>query len=189
MHMKIRSFIPVEIASFGSTWRCAHSKTTVLECAVILTTCNALDEVARRNWVISTTQAEIDTRVLGGAGGDFHRMNSMSNGLINDCLTSSTTYTQWQTELLDFLQSHCYPRCRLAGFSVHVDQDVLRTQALLVYQFLSHQIIDISSLDSVQWGLPDLENAVRSRTFDNGNHVLWRTMRRPFPSSVGTRIG
>lgn len=142
----------------------------VLECAVVLTTCNELKEVARKNWVIKSTQTEIDQHVIGGAAAGFHRANSFSNGLIEACLQSPTTQRIWQIELLDFLKSHCQYNPRLAGFSVHVDREVLRTQAPQVYSFLSHQIIDISTLDIIQWGLPPLESAARAYSGPVGNH-------------------
>jgi len=142
----------------------------VLECAVILTTCNELKEIARKNWVIKTTQEEINEHVLGGAGADFHTTHSMENGLIQACLKSTTTRDAWKSELLDFLSSHCQHKPRLAGFSVHVDREVLRTQAPSVYDFLSHRVIDVSTLDILQWGLPPLENAARSYAGSFGNH-------------------
>lgn len=142
----------------------------VLECAVILTTCNALTEVARRDWVLSLTQEEVDTHLLGGSAAGFHEQNSMENGLIAACLQSTTTHQQWRTELEEFLQEYCEPRCRLAGFSPHCDRDVLRTQAPNIYQYLSHQIIDISSLDIIQWGLPELGHAARCSGYFHGNH-------------------
>lgn len=142
----------------------------VLECAVVLTTCNSLQEIARKNWVLATTQDEIDNDVLGGAAAGFHHENSVENGLIKACLRSSTTQKKWQKRLLRFLKSHCMKGCRLAGFSVHCDREVLRTQAPLVYQHLSHRIIDISSLDIIQWELPALERAARADDFVCGNH-------------------
>jgi len=142
----------------------------VLECAVVLTTCNELKEVARKNWSIQTTQKEIDTHVLGGAAASFHRTHSIDNGLIDACLESTTTRDVWQEALLNFLQSHCQRRPRLAGFSVHADREVLRTQAPMVFDFLSHQIIDVTSLDIIQWGLPALEGASRLDRGHRGTH-------------------
>ena len=142
----------------------------VLECAVVLTTCNSLQEIARRNWTISVTAEEIQRSVLGGAAGDFHRQNSLENGLLHACLISNTSHSQWQAELYTFLTCHCQSGCRLAGFSPHVDREVLRTQAPNVYNFLSHKIIDISSLDIIQWGLPALEYAAHSAPRFQGNH-------------------
>jgi oligoribonuclease (3'-5' exoribonuclease) len=145
----------------------------VLECAVILTTCNALTEIARRNWVIYTSQEDINAFVLGGEAGDFHKKHSRQNGLLRECLQSPTGYDQWKSELLVFLKTHCARGCRLAGFSPHVDRDVLRTQAPLVYSFLYHQIIDVTSLDIIQWGLPTLERDARlerDRGSFDGNH-------------------
>jgi oligoribonuclease (3'-5' exoribonuclease) len=133
----------------------------VLECAVILTTCNALTEIARKNWVISTSKDDIQAHVLSGEAADFHKKNSAKNGLLDECLRSPIGYEQWKSELLKFLMTYCERRCRLAGFSPHTDRDVLRTQAPLVYSYLSHQIIDITSLDIIQWGLPALEHDAR----------------------------
>jgi oligoribonuclease len=149
---------------------CSLENHRVLECAVILTTCNEVEEVARKNWVIGMAGHEIDTQIFGGAAADFHVEHSNSNGLIQACLHSPTTQEEWQRELLVFLQSHCQHRPRLAGFSVHVDREVLRTQAPEVYRFVSHQIIDVSTLDILQWGLPPLEGAARSYNGRQGNH-------------------
>ena len=142
----------------------------VLECAVVLTTCNELKEVARKNWVIHATKDEIDKHVLGGAAADFHETHSIDNGLIEACLKSTTTRSVWREELLRFLMSHCQGKPRLAGFSVHVDREVLRTQAPSVYDFLSHQVIDVTTLDIIQWGLPALENAAAQNRGHYGNH-------------------
>lgn len=53
---------------------------------------------------------------------------------------------------------------------VIMDREVLRSQAPKVYKFLSHQIIDVTSLDIVQWGLPALESAAGCKGFASGNH-------------------
>lgn len=50
---------------------------------------------------------------------------------------------------------------------MHADRDALRIKAPLVYHFLSHQIIDISSL---------LDNVARSKVFDNGSNQPNRAM-------------
>ena len=107
---------------------------------------------------------------MGGAAADFHRENSINNGLIQACLKSTTTREAWRRDLLKFLSTNCRRKSRLAGFSVHVDREVLRTQAPEVYDFLSHQVIDISSLDIIQWGLPPLQRAARSYRGSHGNH-------------------
>ncbi|KAL7567706.1 hypothetical protein ACA910_012043 [Epithemia clementina (nom. ined.)] len=151
----------------------------VLECAVILTTCNSLSEVARKKWVIRTSREDIKKFVLGGDAGDFHQTHSMKNGLIEECMDDNpfhqnhVHYERWKEELLSFLKFHCQPGCRLAGFSPHVDREVLRTQAPLVYKFLSHKILDVASLDLVEWGLPQLETAARlerAKGCFDGNH-------------------
>lgn len=143
----------------------------VLECAVVLTTCNELKEVARKNWVIGRTRQEIDAHVMGGAASGFHQKHSIDNGLIEACLESTTTNEKWQRKLLKFLRSRCQHKPRLAGFSVHVDREVLRTQAPKVYDFVSHQIIDVSTLAVIQWGLPALEGAARHPSGDlRGTH-------------------
>jgi oligoribonuclease (3'-5' exoribonuclease) len=132
-----------------------------------------LQEVTRRNWVLAASQEEIEAHVLGGEAGDFHHQHSMPNGLLDECLKSWTTHEQWRNQLLRFLQTHCAEGCRLAGYSVHCDRDVLRVQAPKVYAFLSHRILDVPSLDLVEWGLPALETDARMArmggAFD-GNH-------------------
>ncbi|CAB9517557.1 K13288 oligoribonuclease [Seminavis robusta] len=149
---------------------CSLKDHRVLECAVIITTCNALREVARKNWIIGMTPEQIDRLVIGGAAATFHAAHSLQNGLVDACLASETTYEQWQRELFEFLTTHCFSGCRLAGFSPHVDREVLRTQAKNVYEFLDHKIIDISSLDIVQWGLPALERAARRQNWSPSSH-------------------
>lgn len=92
---------------------------------------------------------------------------NVNNGLIAACLESTTTRDDWRGELLESsrLIINAYP-----VFSVYVDREVLRTQAPSVYNFLSHRVIDITTLGIIQWGLSPLESVAKSHAGHRGTH-------------------
>lgn len=58
---------------------------------------------------------------------------------------SDTTHQQFEDELLALLKLHCPEKtCCLAGSSVHCDKEVLRMRAKRIYDYVSHQNMDVS---------------------------------------------
>lgn len=138
------------------------SKTEILECAVIITKPDCVTEVIRKEWVIhydddvldSLSQWHMDTFKSREAGG---------NGLFDDIRQSKLSKEEFAQELLLLLKENCAKGCVLAGSSVHCDKEVLRARHPEVHDYLSHQIIDISTINSLVLRLaPDraIENVV-----------------------------
>jgi oligoribonuclease (3'-5' exoribonuclease) len=71
-------------------------------------------------------------------------------GLFAACIASTTTKSEFESELLEFLKIHCPPKsCPLAGSSIHCDKEVLRLKHPEIYKFLHHRIIDVSTIAGV----------------------------------------
>lgn len=52
-----------------------------------------------------------------------------------------------KVEALALISSHCPKKsCSMAGFSVHCDREVLHREMPEIYDYMSHQIIDVSTL-------------------------------------------
>jgi len=71
------------------------------------------------------------------------------NGLFADMLDEAKTkpLPLVEREVLKFLNEHCVERASvLAGNSIQCDREVLRFEMPAVYEYLHHQILDVSSL-------------------------------------------
>ena len=109
--------------------------------------CGDLVEVGRKHWVIGLSSAEIENEVAGGSAAEFHQQHSFTNGLIEECRASELTLAVFQAELMQFLQTFRHEKqCPFAGYSVHCDRDVLKIAAPEVYHFMSHQVIDVTTI-------------------------------------------
>lgn len=55
--------------------------------------------------------------------------------------------------ILEILKSHGIGRgeAMLAGFSVHFDREVLRVRMPILHRFLSHRVIDVSTVRHLYW--------------------------------------
>lgn len=121
----------------------------ILEAAVIITD-KELREIARGHWVI-----EHSAETLAGLSrwhqSNFGETSRGGNGLFDEVLgKSAKTKIQSEAEILNLIKAHCPERgCPLAGNSVHCDREVLRMEMPLVYRYLSHRIIDVSTIFSL----------------------------------------
>jgi oligoribonuclease len=117
----------------------------IIECCVIITD-KDFRPVADAEWVIHY-EREFLQRLSDWHQTEFKGTAEGGNGLFDDSVASATTTTQFEKELLAFLRQYCVEKhCNLAGSSVHCDREVLRLKHPAVYQFFSHQIIDVSTL-------------------------------------------
>lgn len=118
----------------------------ILECAVIITD-KDLREIpkSRGHWVIHYEKSKMDT--LSSWHQNTFAPPPQGNGLLEDVAKSKVTHKQFEKELLELLKQHCVEgQNSLAGSSVHCDRDVLREQTPIIFKYLSHRIIDVSSL-------------------------------------------
>jgi len=127
------------------------SQPEILEAALIITD-KELRELARGHWVVEHT-AETLASLSRWHQSNFATEKEGGNGLFNEVLgTSAQPKEQCESEMLELIRSHCPERgCPLAGNSVHCDREVLRMEMPLVYRYLSHRIIDVSTV----FGLAD----------------------------------
>ncbi|CAF1079311.1 unnamed protein product [Rotaria sordida] len=116
----------------------------ILECAVIITD-KDLNELERKEWIV-----HFEKEVLDGLSewhqNAFKDRNDGGNGLFTDVIASNITKEQMEQELLDLLKRHCPEKaCPLAGSSIHIDREVMKTQMPTVHSYLHYRVIDVSS--------------------------------------------
>ncbi|CAF1077214.1 unnamed protein product [Rotaria sordida] len=116
----------------------------ILECAVIITD-KDLNELERKEWIV-----HFEKEVLDGLSewhqNAFKDRNDGGNGLFIDVIASNITKEQMEQELLDVLKRHCPEKaCPLAGSSIHIDREVMKTQMPTVHSYLHYRVIDVSS--------------------------------------------
>jgi len=69
------------------------------------------------------------------------------NNLLKEVLASGRPYEDIIIEVLGMIKRHCPPKlCPLAGNSVHCDREVLKERAPGIYNHMSHQILDVSTM-------------------------------------------
>lgn len=70
------------------------------------------------------------------------------NGLFDACVgTEAMDINDIKLEVLTMISSHCPKKsCSLAGFSVHCDREILHREMPEIYDYMSHQIIDVSTI-------------------------------------------
>ncbi|CAF2786733.1 unnamed protein product [Rotaria sp. Silwood2] len=120
----------------------------ILECAVIITD-KDLNELERKAWIV-----HFEKEILDGLGewhqNAFKDRNDGGNGLFTDVIASNITKEQMEQELLDLLKRHCPEKaCPLAGSSIHVDREVMKTQMPTVLSYLHYRVIDVSSFNEM----------------------------------------
>jgi len=139
----------------------------ILECAVIVTD-KDLNELESCSWVVHHEEKELQS-LSKWHQDNFKAVSEGGNGLFDAVLTSTTNKEAMEEELLALLKTHC-PKglCRLAGQSVHCDREVLLKAMPSVYAWCSHQVIDVSTLNSLvgMW-LPNIAATVPPATSYN----------------------
>lgn len=134
-------FLDLELTALPS-----QLSSKILEVAVLITT-STFEEITRDEWCIRTPRHEL---VLLS---DWHQQHFKSrfkggNGLFDDVLSPNSLDLATVThQVLTLLTRYC-PRgkCKLAGFSVHCDREILFRHMPAVYHYMSHQILDVSTL-------------------------------------------
>ena len=154
-------FLDLELTALPSD---ANAK--IIEMAVVVTN-SQLEELERKHWVITTPEVELQA-MSAWAQKTFSAVDQGGNGLLADISISTTTGAEAESDLLTLLKRHCLEkRSPLAGFSVHCDREVLKHQMPAVYNFMSHQVLDVSTVLSLarRWtplklaGMPTAEAA------------------------------
>ena len=120
----------------------------ILECAVIITDSD-LREIERGQWVIHFEREELNS-LNDWCKKTFAAVIEKGNGLFDACVASTTTMTRFEKELLELLAKWCpLKKCPLGGYSVHCDLEVLGALCSSVFDFVSNDIIDVSTFLSL----------------------------------------
>ena len=121
----------------------------VLELAILITD-DSLKELSRRSWVVSHP-SELLASLPSWHQVAFAALSAGGNGLFDAILgPGARPLGEVASEALAFVTEWCPKgKCRLAGFSVHGDREVLRRELLLIYGHFSHQILDVSTVLSM----------------------------------------
>lgn len=143
----------------------------ILEAAIVITD-GELNELACGSWVIGGFSKE-ELEQLGTFhqthfrdscnGGSFPPLpgEEGGNGLFSDIINSSYTKRDVEQHMLNLVKQHCPANgCPLVGYSVQCDREVIQRQMPKFYRYLSHQIIDISSILRVAgtWAADKMNN-------------------------------
>lgn len=147
------AWLDLELTHLPKDGNCEDS---ILECALVITTKN-FEELARKAWVVGHPKEKLET-LSDWHLKEFAAVETGGNGLLDAVAVSGTSKAQVEEELLAMLKEHCLEGfCRLAGNSVHCDREVLLQAMPNVYNFCSHQVIDVSTvLNLVRFWNPDL---------------------------------
>lgn len=124
----------------------------ILELAVTLTD-ERLNPLVERHWVLHREREQLKQL------SPWHQLYFSQPGyLFDECVQSTLTTQQVETEFLSLLKQHVPEKCaRLAGLSVHVDRYVLLQAMPSVYNYCHHQVLDVSTLyNCVRLWRPDI---------------------------------
>jgi len=150
-------FIDLEFTSGFYEFR---QRAKILEAAIVITDAD-MNELASGSWVVSGFRTD---ELLGLAqfhqthfcdaedGGKFPPSEGAEagNGLFSDVMSSQTSKRDVEQLMLNLVKQHCARnKCPIVGYSVQCDREVLQREMPNFYRFLSHQIIDISSIFQV----------------------------------------
>lgn len=155
-------FVDLELTALPS-----DPSSRILEVAIIVTDMH-LSEIARKSWVVRKNAEEL-AKLSSWHQEHFCSGESGGNGLFDDCISSVAMPMEDVTDnVLDFVKQHCPEKtCCLAGFSVHGDREILKKEIPSLYSYMSHQIIDVSTIMNLsgKWkpsaliGRPDQQGA------------------------------
>lgn len=172
----------------------------ILEAAIVITD-GDLNELACGSWVVGGFAKEELEKL-----GDFHQTHFRDscdgglfpplpgeeggNGLFSDIISSSYTKRDVEQYMLNLVKQHCPAnKCPLVGYSVQCDREVIQRQMPKFYRYLSHQIIDISSILRVagSWA-PETMNNREAKT-SNYDHRAMNDVRDSIESMRWIRDG
>ena len=134
-------FIDLELTELPSSL-----SSSILEVAIVITD-DELVEIARREWVVSKTQEEVE-KLEPWHQNTFKDVENGGNGLFKVVLSDTALpLEKVAAEVVDFVKVYCPEKsCSFAGFSVHCDREVLKRDIPELYTHMSHQIIDVSTI-------------------------------------------
>ena len=135
-------FIDLELTALPS-----DSSSSILEVAVVITDMH-LSEVSQQSWVVQKTEEEL-AKLSSWHQDHFRSIETGGNGLFDECMknNSAMPIKDVAENVLDFVKKHCpESTCSLAGFSVHGDREILKKEIPALYSYMSHQIIDVSTI-------------------------------------------
>lgn len=165
------AFLDLELTDFPSVDGCK-----ILELAIVITNDN-LEEQARHEWVVSHP-SDLLSSLSPWHQTNFRSVSLGGNGLFDAILgTSSLPFSVVCSEALSFVQAWCPAgKCRLAGFSVHGDREVLRREMPELYKHVSHQIIDVSSVMALGYSWATVKMEGRPRQEEGGTRGAHRAI-------------
>jgi len=134
-------FLDLELTAVPS-----DPSSSILEVAVVVTDMH-LSELSRKGWVVKKA-AEDMAKLPRWHQKHFQSVEAGGNGLFDDIAgTKALELGVVAKEVLEYVQGYCPEKCcSLAGFSVHGDREVLKKEIPELYNYMSHQIIDVSTI-------------------------------------------
>jgi oligoribonuclease len=106
----------------------------------------AFEELARGSWVVHHSPETLQG-LSEWHQTNFKRVEEGGNGLLAAVQASALGKEEVEQAVLAMLREHGSEKCtRLAGNSVHCDREVLRATMPGVYAFVSHQVMDVSTV-------------------------------------------
>lgn len=172
----------------------------ILEAAIVVTDGN-LKELGSGSWVVGGFTKE----VLEGLA-DFHQSHfrdssdggpfpprseeECGNDLFRDIMASTCTKVDVEQSMLNLVKEHCNKgESPIVGYSVQCDREVLKDEMPEFYRYLSHQIIDISSIFKVAQAFAPQKMRQREGRKSDYNHRAMNDVRDSMQSMSWIREG
>jgi oligoribonuclease len=163
-------FLDLELTGLPSISGLDGRGPEVLEIAVVITNKN-LKEIMRGHWVVKPSFGSVSLDSMSDwCKGQFADETKGGNNLLRDVELTGVPLTVATDELMIMLKQQCPPKmCPLAGNSVHCDREVMKERMREVYDYLSHQTIDASTIILLcrRWDRRGLLNGFRERNDNN----------------------
>lgn len=175
-------FLDLEMTC-GFYERSKGAEPKILEAAIVITG-KDLSEKGRGQWVVGGyTKEQLE------ALGEFHQEHfrdaepggafppledKKGNGLFADIVKSTSSVKDVEDAMLSLVRKHCPENgCPLVGYSVQCDREVLMVEMPRFYNYLNHQIVDLSSFLRMGgiW-LPEKMKARQSRQSKYNHRAL-----------------
>lgn len=167
------AFLDLELTDLPSVTPAPH----ILEIALIITD-KDLNELERGHWIVQASD-EILSSISKFGLETFKDESEGGNNLIADIKAKGRPMEEVSKEVLDMLQRHCPPKlCPLGGSSVQCDAMVLKDRMPAIYEHMSHQIIDVSTVLGLcaRWNPKVLSGLWNENTKDENTNTAHRAM-------------
>lgn len=115
----------------------------ILEVALIVTDWN-LSEISKHNWVIYYDESKNNSL------SEYVREMHTNNNLFKECKNSKIILEVVEDEILKILEPYglsTYQKFVIGGNSVHFDQSFLNSKMSKLRPYLSHRVIDVTSIE------------------------------------------